>query len=213
MPSADVYGRRELKAVKPIAGVDWLYGFRTNTSSSEATELGQIPATVNGKYITGLVIGANSPRPATMRKDSNTGGTDSSKVSFDAIDTARVAGWSLVSLPTTKRAIHTKDGKKAFVDLRALDEQGNPTGPVIKYLWNLPLFLYNLISADLPALGIELASPNDENLVIAPSFPRPPQARRITINADGSKRVNTTFCDPKKLDNLPAGWTAVSGNF
>lgn len=213
MPSQDVYGKRELVAVKPAPDISFLYGYRTNATQSQQTDLGMIPGLVNGNFISGLVLGADMPKPARMRRIVNNLGTDSHYASWDAIDDARTKGWSLVSRYKIRRAISGKDSKLHYIDMQTLDANGDPVGPTLKYCWPIPLFLLNKISADLAAMGIEVADANDKNLVFGCQYPKPPQAQRTVVAADGTSDVNTTFCDPKKLDNLPAGWRALSGLF
>lgn len=213
MPSQDVYGKRELVAVKPAPGVTFLYGYHTNASSSQQTDLGMVPGLANGNYIPGLVIGADSPKPPRMGRIVNNLGTDSHYASYDAVDTARTKGWTLQRRYVIRRPVSGKDSRLCYVDLQTLNEQGDPVGPTLKYCWSMPLYLYNKISADIAAMGINLADANDSNLVFGCQYPKPPQAQRTVVAADGTTDVNTTFIDPKKIDNLPTGWRALGGIF
>ncbi|NER49240.1 MAG: hypothetical protein F6J92_21600 [Symploca sp. SIO1A3] len=208
------YGPRDLMAVKPIAGVDWMYGFHTKTRDATRTTLGQVPGMVNGAYIAGLVIGANAPRPAEVRKPRSTDGRvhfDSSYCSADALQNARAEGWTIVKAATKRRGGARANSKTVYVDVQKNDDQGNPVGPSIRYAWYMRNELYTAIQVDLPKLGVTLSTGNEEDLVFGASYPRPPSVKFTAIPAAGYITTKSSFIDPKKLDAIPDGWTLKNG--
>lgn len=201
------YGTRDLVAVTPFGTATFKYGFRTNTLAADRTTLGQVAAVVNGDYIAGLVLGANSPKPATATKFKAASGSESSFCSAEAIDDARAAGWQVRIPPRKVAKPGTKYTKTVYVTVGALDGDGNPTGPQFKYGWRMPLFLFSSITpSDLTALGIKQATSGDTDIVFGANYPKPPRASLITTPASGAQSRKTTFVDPNKLDSLPAGW-------
>lgn len=202
----DPYGKRDLVAVKPNNNVNWLYGFHTNMDAAQQTVLGQIDALPGGSYITGLVLGANAPKPARVKKYRTGGGFMSSFCDITKIADARDAGWSIVSRPNLRIGANGNNSKCVYVRIATLDAGGATTSE-IKYAWMMPSFLYTKItSADLAALGIRDAV-GDTDLVFGPRHPRPPQATYLAVGADGSVGSRTTFVDQDNLGSLPTGWT------
>lgn len=207
MPSTP-YGTRELVSVLPHARCNFRYGFYTNTTEATRTVLGQTPAIVNGEYIAGLVIGANAPKPGRVRKYRTGGGFDTSFVDVNQIANARNEGWKLVSRPKLRRGANTRRSHCVYIRFGATDEgTGEPTGPQIKYAWQMPKYLYDiLIAGDRAALGIKDATAGDEDLVFGARYPEPPRATYSAISAEGSISSRTTFVDPAALNSLPTGW-------
>lgn len=101
------------------------------------------------------------------------------------------------------------------IDLRVNDEEGNPVGPAMK----IARFMRNttkarITDADLAALGVEITTANDNNLIYGAEYPRPPEARFVAVNIASNIDTYGTMVDPKKLDALPTGWSVTSqGNY
>lgn len=189
---ADVYGTRALVWVVPFTGSDCKYGFRTN--NTEAV-LGH--TAVTGAYPTGLVIGANAPRPPRATRQRATG-TDSSFCSAAAVVAARAAGWK-VSPGRIRAGGSSSRSKTVYVTY-----QGN------KLAWKMPNYLYSKMSAaDRTGLGILDATSADKDLIFGVSYPKLPRVKTEIFNADGSSTSRSTFCDPAALDSLPTGWRTV----
>lgn len=191
---ANIYGERDLVSVVPFTGSTIKYGFMTNADSGTRTALGH--TIVPGSYPSGLVIGANAPKPPRAKKFTATG-TESSFCSADAVATARAAGWK-VSAGKQRNGASSAKSKTVYVT-----HEGN------KIAWKMPAFLHTNISADLAGLGILLATSTELELVFGVRYPKLPRVAKINVAQDGSSSRYTTYCDPSKLDNLPAGWTTV----
>jgi hypothetical protein len=72
----------------------------------------------------------------------------------------------------------------------------------VKYAWNMPKDTAQKIGS-IQALGIRLATGQDNDLVFGAEYPKPPRATRLI----GEDQIST-FYDPSTT--LPAGWSAVS---
>jgi hypothetical protein len=205
-------------AVNPHARANFKYGFYTNTSATQRTVIGQEPAIVDGSYINGLVLGANSPKPAKMKaytgataaadgQPAIAGGWDSTFVSYDKIDDARAANWKMISRPKARRGGASKRSKVVYIRIGLTDpDTGEPSGPQIKYAWNMPLELYNAITSDdRAALGIRDATADDLDLVFGARHPNPPKAIYVAAGTE-SITTKSTMIDPDALNNLPTGW-------
>jgi len=189
--ATQIYGTRDLVYVTPFSGSTTKYGFLTNVDAAAKTALGH--TAVTGAYPTGLVIGANAPKPPRAKKITATG-TESSFISSGSITTAKSAGWK-VSAGKVRTGASSAKAKTVKVTF-----EGN------EFAWKMPNYLYTKISADTAALGILDATNTDLDLVFGARYPRLPRVAKI----DGtSGNRYTTFCDPDALDNLPAGWTTV----
>ena len=203
---ADPYGARDLVAVKPISTANFLYGFHTNTTASDRTDLGQIDAQPGGAYIDGLVLGANSPKPARAKKYRTGGGYKSSFCDVTKINDARAAGWKIIDRPSFRLGANGPNSKCVYIRIATLDAGGAATSE-IKYAWMMPNYLYTKItSSDLAALGIR-DGVGEKDLVFGARHPDPPQAVYVAIGADGSIGTRTTFVDPDNLSSLPTGWS------
>jgi len=190
----DKYASRELVWVNPFAGSTIKYGFLTNADAGVKGALGHVEVT--GAYPDGLVIGANAPKPPRASRLRATG-TESSYCDADAVATARAAGWR-VSPGKVRIGSSKKKSKTVYVTY---------TGG-IKYAWNMPNDTYAKIGADLAALGIQLATSADEDLVFGARYPRVPRVIKPIFGTDTVDNVST-FCDPQKLDSLPEGWSTA----
>lgn len=193
------YGTRQLVSVIPFTGSSLRYGFLTNelrTVLGQATGLSE-----DGGYVTGLVIGANAPKPGRATKERATG-VESSFYGFAARAAAIAAGWKL-SPGRVRNGSSSARSKTVHIVY-----QGN------KIAWKMPQYLYSkLTDADRTALGIVPSAASDLDLVFGVRYPRLPRVAKILV-PDGSEIGNrlTTFCDPSKLDNLPAGWATVKAS-
>lgn len=190
MPT-QIYGSRTLVYVTPFSGSTTKYGFLTNVDSAAQTALGH--TAVTGNYPTGLVIGANAPKPPRAKKRFATG-WESSFVSTGSVTTAKAAGWK-VSAGKVRTGASSAKAKTVKVTF-----QGN------ELAWKMPNYLYTKISADLAALGIQDAASTDLDLVFGARYPILPRVAKFD---DATGNRYSTFCDPDALDNLPTGWTTV----
>jgi hypothetical protein len=191
---ASIYGDRDLVYVNPFTGSTIKYGFMTNADVGTRTALGHtaVPAT----YPTGLVIGANAPKPPRGKR-MTAAGIESSFCDPGSIGTARAAGWK-ISAGKLRNGASSSKSKTVYVT-----HEGN------KLAWRMPNFLHTNISGDLAGLGILAAASTDLDLVFGVRYPKLPRVAKINIPTSGSASRYTTYCDPSKLDNLPAGWTTV----
>lgn len=188
------YDDRELVFVTPFTGSQLKYGFMTNVDANVKSALGH--TAVTGAYPVGLVIGANAPKPPRATRIRATG-AESSFVDAESVATARANGWRI---RPGKVRIASSSAKSKVV---YVTHEGN------KLAWAMPMTLYNRITAgDRTALGIVDAPSADEDLIFGVSYPRLPRVGYIAAGTDGTD-VLSTFCDPSKLDSLPAGWRSV----
>lgn len=187
---ASIYGPRQLVWVTPFTGSTIKYGFMTNADSGTRTALAHVEVT--GAYPTGLVIGANAPKPPRAKKLSATG-TESSFCDAEGVAAARTAGWR-ISRGKIRIGASGSKSKTVYV-----------THETNKLAWKMPNFLYTNITGDLAALGVLLATAADKDLVFGARFPVLPRVGKISATFN----KYTTFCDPSKLDSLPAGWSSV----
>lgn len=192
------YAKRDLMSVKPFIGTTLKYGFLTNVKESIRTELGQVRVDrTQAATTTGLVIGANAPKPARASKyEVASQGTVSSFV--DAVRVSRLpSGWT-VGRPKVRRGSQSPKTHAVYVTIRG-----------IKYAWRIPKETWVKIGGAAAALGIKLATSNDKDLVFGASFPTPPKVGKIMTSGNGGLDHISTFCDPSKVDNLPAGWSTI----
>ena len=197
----NVYESRRQVWVTPYTGSAIKYGFLSNVASAVGTSCGHNPIT--GALPTGLVFGANAPKPGRASKR-RTNGVDSTFYDIGSATALRAGGWAL-SRPFIRRGRAGAASRAVFVNIA--DADGGAA--VIKYAWNMTLHTYTKIAADRAGLGIEDATGNEEDLVWGLRPPKPPKARRTTVSGDSADTV-TTYCDPTRTDSLPAGW-GISG--
>ncbi|MBD2095128.1 hypothetical protein H6F90_08165 [Trichocoleus sp. FACHB-591] len=195
------YAKRDLMTVRPIRGNTILkYGFRTNVKDTIRTELGQVKFDGNNSAnYTGLVIGANAPKPPVATKTEVAGSAVNVYSSYcDISKVGRLpSGWSVGRGKIRRRA---KGPKSVCVYV---------TVNGIKYAWMQPLDTHNNVKAQLGALGIKLGSLNDKDLVFGAEFPKPPRVGKILSGGRGGIDSISTYCDPSKTDSLPAGWRTL----
>ncbi|MGG6293798.1 hypothetical protein ACQ4M4_05180 [Leptolyngbya sp. AN02str] len=186
----NVYDTRRPVFVTPYTGAAVKYGFLTNVVAAVSTACGHT-AVDEANPPAGLVFGANSPKPgrATRRRAD---GNDSSYYSIGSASALRTAGYSLTR-PRIRRGTAGNNSFPVYVTLGG-----------IKYAWRMPVHTYLSLGADRANLGIQDASASDNDLVWGARTPKPP--RGYKVEAD---KVISTFIDPQKLDDLPAGWSGV----
>lgn len=187
---ASIYGAKQLVWVTPFTGSTIKYGFMTNADTGTRTALAHVEVT--GAYPTGLVIGANAPKPPRAKKLTATG-TESSFCDAEGVAAARAAGWR-ISRGKIRIGASGSKSKTVYVT-----HEGN------KLAWKMPNFLHANITGDLVGLGIALATSADKDLVFGARFPVLPRVGKISATFN----KYTTFCDPSKLDSLPTGWSSV----
>lgn len=186
-------GNRTLLMVELAGGIK--YGF---LGAELEAELGQSEVPAN--YPPGLVIGANSPKPARATKKTATG-SKSGFVGTTEIPTARAAGWKV---GRSKRRVGASNSrtKTVYVNIGG-----------VKYAWPMSAENFTAIGADREVLGIEEATANDV-LVFGASYPKPPRVAKIVGAGTANETSYSAFVDPDSLDNLPDGYVLVSsGNF
>jgi hypothetical protein len=194
MASLNQYDSRTLVSVKPFANAGIVYGFKTNVNDAVRAALGHTPVDLANAPAT-LVIGANSPKPgrATKRTADE---YNSSFYDYENYGTLRADGWA-ASLPNRRRGSVGANSRAVYVTVNT-----------VKYAWKMPIGLYDALAATRSQLGITDATSNDTDLVWGASFPKPTRVS-ATIVGTGGTNVLSTFCDPTRLDNLPAGWAAA----
>lgn len=210
MGKTNVYASREVKAVKlgiPTgtggAYLDiGMYGFLTNIDSAESAELGQVDGkTANGGYIEKLVIGANSPQPARYTKKVSTHSV-TSFCGHDQTAQATAKGWKKAKEVQYRLAQSSTRSKVVYLTIRG-----------IKYAWRQRAEQFNKLKNYSSNLGIAEADASSTDLVYGPSFPVPPKVGIIKPGEGGQDNLST-FCDPRKIDNLPEGWSLIDpGNY
>lgn len=191
-----VTGSRSLVYVDLSATFPLKYGFMTGVTAAVQTILGHVPVTDRAS-VSGLVIGANAPKPARATRV-RASGVDSSFCDHGARAGAIAAGFK-VGAPRRRFGNSGARSKTVYVV-----HEGN------KIAWKMPNSTHTAIGADLTALGIVDATAADKDLVFGVSYPQLPRVKQT-----GSTIERTTFCDPSKLNALPTGWitTKASENF
>lgn len=191
------YASTRLVSVTPYRGATIKYGFKTNVEERIGREAGHTPVNAD---ITGLVIGANAPKPAQGTKKDVRGSVIQTYSTF--VDAGRLrslpANWS-VGKPKVRRGRATPKTVIAYVTING-----------IKYAWNLPKTTQSKIGATvLTQLGIKIATSADKDLVFGSSFPKPPRVGSTKIGGGGGIDDISTYCDPSVMDNLPAGFAPI----
>lgn len=187
------YDNRILVAVSPFNGSTILYGFQTNIDANDRQALGQ--QEIGNQEVNGLVVGANSPKPARASRRRATG-TTSSFIDWSVIAAARQAGWR-VGTGRLRRGSVGARSRTVFVTYKG-----------INYAWQIPNDTYANLGGDAAALGLREAGPNDTDLVFGAQSPKPPKATRTIGEGEDANQI-TTFYDPS--GQVPAGWETRSG--
>ena len=196
----DPYGTRNLAWVPPFTGSTIKYGFMTNADTAISTVLGHTVIAPGAAKPTGLVVGANAPKPwkaSRLRAD----GSDSSFVAPAAVAAAVAAGWKITSRGKVRIGSTSARSRAVYILY-----QGN------KLAWRMPNYSFSKIpAADLTSLGILPATSADLDMVFGASYPVLPRVAATLGAAPNLNRVST-FCDPAALDALPAGWAPVKAS-
>lgn len=209
------YGQRRLVAVSFLGIPGLKYGFRTSVADTTSTALGHIDAlSGTGGYIPGVILGVNSPKPATAKKYFGTGTKrhESSFIDSSKFDSARADGW-VITPAKPQRMRSTPYSKAVTVDLKvsdpALAADGTETDPgvVIQYAWRMPADQYaKLTATDKTTLGIaDVKSSDWGKLILGANSHKPARASK-TVTADGKPITITTFVASNKVDSLANGW-------
>lgn len=210
MGKTNVYASRNVKAVR--LGVPTgsggayteigMYGFLTNIDEAESSELGHVNGrTGAGGYIDKLVIGANSPQPARYTKKVATHSV-TSYCGHDKVSQAVGRGWKKAKGVEYRLARSSVRSKVVYLTIRG-----------IKYAWRQRTEQFNKLKNYSANLGIAEADSSMTDLVYGPSFPIPPKVG-IIVPGEGGQDNLSTFCDPRKVDNLPEGWSLIDpGNY
>lgn len=188
------YNTRRRVYVTPFPGVI-RYGFLTNVPDAVGVTCGHTVAPADG--LAGLVFGANSPKPgrASIRR---TGGVDSTFYDFSRYGALRAAGASLTN-PRRRRGSASALSQAVFVTINGF-----------KYAWRIPQTQLTKIAGDAAALGLQIATAADDDLVFGVNSPKPPRASKVVVSADGVDTIST-FIDPSRVDSLPDGWSTSNG--
>jgi hypothetical protein len=194
--------QRTRVAVTPSARSNFKYGFLSGMDSADQTTLGQDP--VVGGLAAGVVFGANSPKPAVMRKIQASGHSTSSFVSVAKRASAEAAGWKLVKPAKARRSSGGRFTKLVYVLFKV---GAGASGINVQYAWRMPTTTYTAVGADRAALGIkDVSSTEDAFDLVYGSNTKPPKASKLTATG-----VVSTFVDPDST--LPDGWTLSGGEF
>lgn len=188
MASTTTYDARIAVWVTPHTGAIVKYGFLTNVSAAIRADCGH--NLVEGTTPTALVYGANAPTPGRASKRSVTG-TKSTYYSIEKRDVLKAAKYSLTR-PTIRRGASSDDSVALYVTMNGY-----------KYAWRKPTWSFNRITSEASALGIQVATSADNDLVWG-SKPLPPRAYKTVGDS-----VISTIVDPSRIDSLPAGWRST----
>lgn len=191
------YGKTRLVSVQPTLGFTKLkYGFRTNVEAAASTALGHALVTVtDNNFPVGFCLGANSPRPARATKKS-AAGMRTSYCDATKRAEATAAGWK-VGPALVRQAAPTRFTRTVYVTF-----QEN------KFGWRLPLqVLAKVGTDDLAALGINVATGTEKDIIYGTSYPYLPIATKE--NDDGTTH-RLRFDPDKTATALTAGWAVSS---
>lgn len=208
--AASPYDNKEIVACSVIPGSGVMFGFRSPDGVTEATRqlLGHVDGIQeNGSYIPGFILGANFPKPPRMQKR----GVGNYYCAIDKTNEARASGWSMSEPAKYLRGGTRRKSVLVSVDMRQNDETGNPTGPQLKiarYMRNTTKA--RITDGDLSAMGVNTTTASDSDLIYGAEYPIPPEARFTAVNTEQNVDTYGTMVDPKRLDNLPAGWVVTS---
>lgn len=187
------YDEKRKVYVTPYQGSNLKYGFATNIDAAQSTQLGQ--TTLTGANPAGFIFGANSPKPARASRRFATG-IVSSFIDVGSIVTARAAGWS-VGKGKRRGASNSARSKTVYVTIGG-----------IKYAWQLPADTEASIGG-LAALGIQVATNANTDLVFGATTPKPDRAQK-TVVSGANTNIISTFFDPSIT--LPAGWSVIASD-
>ncbi len=181
-------------SVKVSSRATFLYGFATSLDTGDQTALGHTAIGTGS----GVVFGANSPKPARVRKLRDSGRSVSSYISSTVRNQGIPTGWKLVKRAKARASRGGRLSKAVYVSL----DVGSIS---IKYAWNIPNTVYDAIGADRTALGITDASTETDGFdLVWGCTPKPPKAYKVTATGTVS-----TFACPDAT--LPAGWAFAGG--
>lgn len=180
-----------------VPGFDGLkYGFPSGLKDSLRDDFGQVAVNFD-QLGTGLVLGANSPKPYRAGKRLTTG-FESSFADPSKVSTLKAAGWS-ITFPKVRTATRSSLSVTLFVTIGG-----------IKYAWVTPKLPQGVT---LTAIGAAEPGANDKDLVFGARFPRPARYG-LDLTVEGSENTTSIsiFVDPSKEDSLgTAGWRKLKG--
>lgn len=177
---ADRYTSESRLVSIAVKGMDVRYGFRTILGTAESTVLGHGAAVdANGVLLSGVILGANSPKPPRASKKRASGETDSSFVGSDKIADARTAGWKITSGGiTVPRA--TPLSIPVFVQI---DSGSGEDAINYNYGWRMPKYQHSLIAGEFATLGIvAVTNANYQNVWFGVNKPKPARAAKDLDN-------------------------------
>lgn len=172
------------------------YAFRSGLRDSEQGRLGQTVLAAGNNDVTGIVIGANAPKPARAAKKTQTG-WEGSFCSYDVIAALKTAGYRITAgKPTRKPRAATNTSRVVYVTLNG-----------IKYAWYATR---STVAANTAVVGVKDATGGDNDLIFGAEFPKPPRYKIIVEDDSFS-----SFIDPSSLAQAQgATWFPVDdGNY
>lgn len=187
---------------------------KTGISDADLIALGHTTAE-NVKAISGAlaIIGANSPRPARMKKLINPGTTSASVqesvstfVAFDQKADALVEGWKFAG--AGKKIPTIRQNSRSVTAAAKVDFGGGTTG---YYLF--PMNAADAALTQVAALGLEFAGAGLTDAEIRKGFCGSSQPRpfKATLELEGGATVSS-FCSFDKItDASLAGWSISGG--
>lgn len=192
------YNSRDEVYVNPFQGSGINYGFLTNVNQERRGVLGHT-AVDRAALPPAIVFGANAPKPGrASRKFAD--GHASSFYDIAQVSALRTAGWSLTK-PFIRRTRASDLASTRYVTIQG-----------VKYAWQLNETTATRIGGDAAALGLQVPTQNDRDLVFGASYPKPPRAVRVS-DTGGSQDTVSTYVDPSRTDSLPAGWRIQGREF
>lgn len=192
-------GERTLVFVNMANPAGIKYGFRSGLRTGLRATFGQEVITAS-TALTGLIIGANSPKPPRASKQ-ETAGIESSFCANEKINSLKADGWTITKPKRPGRAKTSGLAKTQYITLNG-----------VKYAWNSPDFSEEAVGTDVSVLGVTTATASEAGLIWGASFPKPPRMVKKVGEAGFSTTVSS-FVDPTKIDaGVTAGWrSAASG--
>lgn len=175
------------------------YGFRTTVKDSTSTTLGHQALTASTP-VSGLIFKANSPKPRRASR-TTASGVESSFVAPAAIVAAIAAGYDIVKARPNGRKRNTRFQAAVYVTLNG-----------VKYAWGMRKTQQAKLGANFGALGIKPTTGLEDDLVFGASFPKPPQARSLTVKG-GVTLSSSTFYDPSNEAQVKAKFSDSPGAF
>mgnify|MGYP000303148857 CR=1 FL=1 len=204
MAQEDVYDPRTNRYVTPHAGTTVRYAFPGLASEADGIALGQ-SAMASLPGAEAAVFGAQQPQPSRYSRRLATGRSNSGFADFSQQATLLAAGWTKTrsgKYVPSGTGVVGPNSVKVVVDVAAN----------LSLVWIMKRVQYDAIAADLGGLGVEiLSTTNNNNAAIGVN--RVVGAALFSgVREEADRTYSVQYIDPASVDNLPAGWVAVSNN-